>query len=81
MKKRAKVTWYYMHTLDGRPAAFDGRQVHFMANGDRLVGSLKELREQQKASATYRAAHGYEALYPYGYRRVRLPSHGGGGGQ
>jgi hypothetical protein len=70
----AKTRWYYMHTLDGHPAAYDGRQVHFMTHGDALlVDSLKELRAQQKASALWRESKGYKDNFPYGYRRVRLP--------
>lgn len=70
----AKTRWYYLHTLDGHPAAYDGRQVHFMTHGNSLVASLKELRAQQKASALWRESKGYkDNYYPYGYRRVRLP--------
>jgi hypothetical protein len=73
MKARTKTTWYYLHTLDGKPAAFDGNQVHFMAHGNRLASSLDQIRAEQKASAAWRGDKGYSLLHTYGYRRVRLP--------
>lgn len=70
---------WYMHTIDGKPAYFDGRQiVFFMRHTNRkqarlLVGSLREIRQQQAASRRQRRAWGikdvYDRLSDYDYIR------------
>ncbi len=63
----------YMHTLNGKPAAFDGRQVCYLWEGAPLVASLRELRRQQTASAAWRSKRGHAPYTDYGYRRLLLP--------
>lgn len=71
--KKPKTISYYLHTLNGLPAAFDGRQVHYMTHGDRLAASLDQIRAEQRASAEWRAKKGYDMNCKYDYRRLRLP--------
>lgn len=70
------MTIYYMHTLDGQPAAFCGSQVCFIGRRGigRLCRTLDELREQQRKSEAYRRRNGFATRFEYGYRRVRVPS-------
>jgi len=68
------VATYYMHTLSGKPAFYDGRQICFMKQGGWLATSLAKIREEQTASAKWREARGYKPLYPAGYLRVRVPA-------
>jgi len=65
-------TKYYIHTLDGQPATFDGGQVCFASyygEPNRLATSLKQIREEQQASKTLRRSEGSEDACEYGYRR------------
>ncbi len=68
---------YYMHTINDFPAIFDGGQVCYMRNYGKpnpLALSLKQIREEQKASAQYRRKMGFSNIaYEYGYRRVCAP--------
>ena len=53
----------YMHTLDGRPAAFDGYQVCYAAyygKPNKLCESLKQIRQEQKISHKNRKADGLD---------------------
>lgn len=66
---------YYLHTLDGRPAAFfpgDGICfMNFYGKANPLCRSLKEIRQQQKESERIRCDCPDGAQL--GYRRVSLP--------
>ena len=68
---------YYMPTIDGRPAEFDGTQIVFMnvyGKPNEVCRSLKEIRRQQKQSIKWRSNFGVDpTLGKYGYFRVRLP--------
>lgn len=66
---------YYMHTLDRKPASYDGHQVHFMSMGIRakLCRSLREIRKQQRASTLWRADQGWTDVGQYGYCLVSVP--------
>lgn len=65
----------YIHTIDGRPAAFDGEQICFVDQYPRgrfharLVSSLVEIRREQRASEHNRIAEGFSPT-PYGYVKV-----------
>lgn len=67
------MTTYYLHTLDGKPAFFNGEYIHF-SNGERggqLATSLQQIRREQELS---NALYGYrdDDLERYGYVRVRV---------
>lgn len=70
----AKPKVFYLHTLDGRPAAFDGMHVCFAQPESTakvpLCRSLRELHKQQSISARNRAACHLER---YGHIKVVLP--------
>lgn len=66
---------YYMHTLDGRPAFFDGEQICFLRRFGKpsmaLAKSLKQIRLQQARSNEFRRSLGdYDEIKRYGYVRV-----------
>lgn len=68
MKKRT----FYMHTLDGLPAAFfDGRSVCFTHKRVLLVPSLRQIRREQATSKRNDDAR--SGPFIYGYATVRLP--------
>jgi hypothetical protein len=69
-----------MHTIDGKPASFDGKDYIWLANGRSqvtLVPSLRELRRQQRLdmqgktreSGTFTAV----SREAYGYVLVAVP--------
>lgn len=68
----------YMHTLDGKPAYYDGDQVVFagFSRGTsrgciKLANSLKQLRVEQGASFGWRAGQGLNnSLWTMDYQRV-----------
>ena len=72
---------YYMHTINGKPAAFYQRdgQICFMSHyGNRkcnlLVESLGQIRREQKLSRDSRAKRGCaDDFFKEGYVIVRLP--------
>ena len=67
----------YMHTIDGKPAYFDGEQLLFCGKGTPLsvlfVDSLKEIRANQQSSEIYRkhVLHDYSGYHGYGYIRFK----------
>ena len=72
------MTTYYMHTIDGKPAAFIEDQIYFMpyygsAKCRTLARSLRQIRREQKKAAEFRAALGYHNDFEYGYVRVATP--------
>lgn len=61
----------YMHTLDGRPAQFNGEQLVYRTRSVRLVPTLAQVREEQAASRDFRTACGCgDRRDGYGYIRV-----------
>lgn len=71
--------FYYMHTLDKKPAFFSDGRVCFMngpysRRGNTLVDSLLQIRREQRAAI--RADH-KDGLpwdrWEYGYVRVEMP--------
>lgn len=62
----------YMHTIDGRPATFDGYQIcyaTFYGKPNILADSLAQIRKEQKLTERNRKADGYETIGDYGYLR------------
>lgn len=75
-----KARTYYLHTLDGRPAYFNGQQIAsatpggYVRRGQWLCSSLKEIREQREASRKWRAQQGFsDHGWTLGYVRVHVP--------
>lgn len=64
---------YYMHTLNGKPAAFDGNQISyatFHGKPNALAESLQQIRSEQRASAAYRRRMGFTGYkMEYGHFR------------
>lgn len=70
---------YYMHTMDGQPAYFDGRSIWFWGNHRqktcRLCDSLAELRQQQeKAKYWWQNEMRTPFLRSLDYIRVAVPA-------
>lgn len=69
-------TTYYLHTLNGQPAFFDGDQVVFACfygKAAPLAASRRQIAKEQRKSRAYRAALHLEDGDRYGYRRVAAP--------
>ena len=69
-------TTYYMHTLNGCPAFFGGKQICFMISSRKanpLASSLRQIRQEQRQTSEWRISHGYSDNKIYGYLRVLLP--------
>lgn len=63
---------YYMHTINGRPAAFHGSQICYWWHGakknkPKMCTSLAQIRSQQKKTKKYREKLGCGMLHDYGY--------------
>ena len=69
MKKKK----YYLHTIDGHPAAFKDTQICYGWHRMPLASSLKQIREEQKKTLVYRTRKGFRLLGKYGYLLVYLP--------
>lgn len=70
------MTVYYLHTIDDKPASFDGDQVCFLGRRETgtLCKSLQQIRAQQIATKRYRAAMGFSGdKFTLGYIRVSTP--------
>jgi hypothetical protein len=71
---------YYLHTLDGETAFFDGDQIVFAAPGglhrnqQKLCTSLRQIRREHEASCRWREAQGFEEHTEHDYIRVVVPS-------
>lgn len=65
----------YMHTLDGKPATFDGTMIHYVGGRSRarLCSSREQLIREQQASRRYLADHGWDSAAD-GYVLVELPA-------
>ena len=52
------MTKYYLHTLEGKPAGFDGEQICYASKGNGwfvpLVKDLKTIRRQQQQTFEFR---------------------------
>ena len=63
----------YMHTIDGRPATFDGYQICFATfHGpeNKLCDSLKQIRKEQQITKENRERDGMDfSVGEYGYLR------------
>lgn len=84
MTKHKKTKYWYMHTIEGRPAHFNRntsvrtRQIIYRhGTGDTvvLVETLKQIREEQQLSKEFRAISGWD-IPVYGYVKVVVPEHG-----
>lgn len=67
---------YYLHTINGKPAMFDGDQICFMSfygRADSVALSLKQIRLEQRASKEYREAFGAYDSGECHYVRVSIP--------
>jgi len=64
----------YLHTIDNKPAAFEGTQITFLnfyGKAFALASSLKQIREEQRATKKYRIQNGFPYdENRYGYFRV-----------
>lgn len=66
-----QFTTMYMHTLDGQPASFDGRDYIHFADGRHpamLVSTLRRLRWEQKLASPG------AGRFTFGYVRVEIPT-------
>ena len=67
---------YYMHTLNGKPAYYDGERVGYGNSRTKLslCRSLEEIRDQQIKSDLWLKKKGLcDPSWIYGYVMVRLP--------
>lgn len=62
----------YMHTLDGMPAAYDGRHICYWYRRVPLVATLKQIRKEQAASKEWRRKQGYGDSAKYGYVTIKV---------
>ena len=65
-------TKFYIHTLDGKPAYYDGTQIVFATKYGRAATtcySLNEIRHQQAKSKEWRYKNGFKELWKLGYAR------------
>ena len=63
----------YMHTIDGRPATFDGYQIcyaTFYGPANKLADSLRQIRREQQITIRNRKRDGFDVnVGEYGYLR------------
>jgi hypothetical protein len=73
----------YLHTIDGKPATFDGEQISFVTQHPdwqdrpypaRPVASLRTIKAQQARAREYRRQMGFGELGGYGYVFVEVPA-------
>lgn len=66
---------YYLHTIDRKPAYFDGHQIVYATKGRaiKLVSDLKQIKREQRASHLWRQSKGLELFNDYGHMRVSTP--------
>lgn len=66
---------YYMHTIDGKPATFDGNQIcyaTYFGKANDLCSSLAQIHREQQASIRFRRLHGLDD-FPIGrYSHLRF---------
>jgi hypothetical protein len=62
----------YLHTINGKPASFEGHQIcyaSFYGKANNLCSSLKQIRKEQQITKTYRLKNGFHLKSDYGYLR------------
>jgi hypothetical protein len=62
---------YWMHTIDGRPAAFDGYQICYWWPGAKLATSLKQIKRECVLTEKWRLRMGLD-LHPSSYSHITL---------
>lgn len=70
-----KTKTYYMHTLDGQPAAFTEGYICFAYKQvleHEMATSLRQLRRQQADCISRRSSEGLGNDFDYGYVRIKL---------
>ena len=70
--RRQSGRTYWMHTIDRRPAGFDGSQICYWWRRAPLATSLKQIRAERQACIEYRLRQGFDADANYGHITVRL---------
>lgn len=70
------MTPYYMHTLDGQPAVFDGYQISLMVRQPRnvLAMSLGQIKRERRLSQRWRKSMGFSNKLSYGHFPVSPPA-------
>ena len=66
---------YYLHTIDGKAATFDGYQIcyaSFYGKPNQLATSLAQIRKEQLISKAYREEAGIEDVGIISYLRYSL---------
>jgi hypothetical protein len=72
-KRVASRNYKYMHTLDSRPAHYNGEQIVLATRHVRLIDSLTTVSEQRRASMAFRKERGYfDSPRCYGHIRVLI---------
>jgi len=68
------MKYKYMHTVRGRPAIYDRKeQICYVIKVGELVSTLKQIKEEQKASDKWRLKKGFKSSFEeYGYIRVKI---------
>ena len=62
----------YLHTIDGRPATFDGYQICYATTNGKandLADSLNQIRKEQRITIENRKLDGFDVVGEYGYFR------------
>lgn len=72
-------TTYYMHTVNGSPAYFNGEQIVYWPNRlsrkhrPSMATSLAQIRDEQRRSSEQRKAWGFDPIISsYSYIRIVL---------
>ena len=61
----------YMHTLDGKPAMFDGEQIVTGCDFVDLVDTYEDMRTQRRLAIAWRKRNGFTVdRFDYGHQRV-----------
>ena len=76
----SKKKYMYMHTINGYPARYEGKegQICYVEQRGSFIGklvpSLKQIRKEQKLSHAWRKEQGFDVKQSeYSYIRVELP--------
>jgi len=67
---------FYIHTLNGIPATFDGYQICYsiyFGKPNIAVKSLAQIKREQKISIANREADGYDNKAKFGHLRYASP--------
>lgn len=64
---------YYMHTLGGAPAFYDGEQICFARRTIVLCRSMKQVLSERKKSSKWRKSQGWGQFCDYGVSYVEVP--------